>query len=240
MSQISSTTPAGSGSGDALVADPLSQFAATTSLQLKGVITDETGSGALAFATSPTFVTPALGTPASGVLTNCTNAANLRSTAGTATLATAGDINVDTTNKQIGIHNGTREVAIGLVQHREFSFDPKAVCDGAVDRLFLFKVGAWAPKGITITGWRLSFEADPTTEIDLDLKRADAFIGVANAAVMDVLDTTAGASSETDAANINAGAVVANGKVVYLEFGTAYSETTHQCIFEIEYELEED
>lgn len=47
--------------GDALVANPLSQFAATTSLQLKGVISDETGSGALVFATSPTFVTPTLG-----------------------------------------------------------------------------------------------------------------------------------------------------------------------------------
>jgi hypothetical protein len=49
------------GGGDALVANPLSQFAATTSLQLKGVISDETGSGALAFATSPTLVTPVLG-----------------------------------------------------------------------------------------------------------------------------------------------------------------------------------
>jgi hypothetical protein len=49
------------GGGDALTSDPLSQFAATTSLQLKGVITDETGSGALVFATSPTLVTPVLG-----------------------------------------------------------------------------------------------------------------------------------------------------------------------------------
>jgi hypothetical protein len=162
------------------------------------------------------------------------------SVAGVATLGAAGALSVNTTDKLLGIHNGTKEVALSLIQHREFSFDPKAVCDGAVDRLFLFKVGAWAPKGITITGWRVSFEADPTTEVDLDLKRADAFIGVANSAVMDVLDTTAGASSETSAANINSGAVVATGKVVYLEFGTAYSETTHQVIFEIEYEIEED
>jgi hypothetical protein len=49
----------------------LSVFAATTSLQLAGVISDETGSGALVFATSPTLVTPALGTPSSGLLTNC-------------------------------------------------------------------------------------------------------------------------------------------------------------------------
>jgi hypothetical protein len=85
----------GDGAGDALVANPLSQFAATTSLQLLGVLSDETGTGSLVFATSPTLVTPvlgtvtsgdisactstsmvmvtpALGTPASGVLTNCT------------------------------------------------------------------------------------------------------------------------------------------------------------------------
>lgn len=62
----------GGGGGDALTTNPLSQFAATTSAQLAGVISDETGSGALVFATSATLVTPALGTPASGVLTNAT------------------------------------------------------------------------------------------------------------------------------------------------------------------------
>jgi hypothetical protein len=62
----------GGGGGDALVANPLSQFAATTSAQLAGVITNETGTGSLVFATSPTLVTPALGTPSSGTLTNCT------------------------------------------------------------------------------------------------------------------------------------------------------------------------
>ena len=50
--------------GDALVANPLSQFAATTSLQLKNTISDETGSGALVFGTSPTLVTPILGVAA--------------------------------------------------------------------------------------------------------------------------------------------------------------------------------
>ena len=43
-----------------------------TSANLKTAVTDETGSGALVFATSPTLVTPLLGTPTSGVLTNCT------------------------------------------------------------------------------------------------------------------------------------------------------------------------
>jgi len=35
-------------------------------------MTDETGSGSLVFATSPTLVTPVLGTPTSGDLSNCT------------------------------------------------------------------------------------------------------------------------------------------------------------------------
>jgi len=47
------------------------KIAAMTSAELKAIVSDETGSGALVFATSPILVTPALGTPASGTLTNC-------------------------------------------------------------------------------------------------------------------------------------------------------------------------
>lgn len=43
-----------------------------SSANLATAVTDETGSGALVFATSPTLVTPVLGTPSSGTLTNCT------------------------------------------------------------------------------------------------------------------------------------------------------------------------
>jgi hypothetical protein len=43
-----------------------------SSANLAAAVSDETGSGALVFATSPTLVTPALGTPASGDLRNCT------------------------------------------------------------------------------------------------------------------------------------------------------------------------
>jgi hypothetical protein len=39
---------------------------------LAAALTDETGTGANVFATSPTLVTPILGTPTSGTLTNCT------------------------------------------------------------------------------------------------------------------------------------------------------------------------
>jgi hypothetical protein len=73
------------GGGDALTSSGLNQFAATTSDQLRGVISNETGTGALVFATSPTLVTPLLGTPTSGTLTNCTGLPQ----AGTVGLTTA-------------------------------------------------------------------------------------------------------------------------------------------------------
>ncbi|MES2773372.1 MAG: hypothetical protein V4722_04270 [Bacteroidota bacterium] len=58
--------------GDALVANPLSQFAATTSAQMAGIITNETGTGLLVFGTSPTLITPDLGTPSAVALSNAT------------------------------------------------------------------------------------------------------------------------------------------------------------------------
>ena len=52
-------------------------LATPTSANLAAAVSDETGSGALVFANSPTFITPALGTPASGVVTNLTGTANI-------------------------------------------------------------------------------------------------------------------------------------------------------------------
>lgn len=46
------------GGGDALTSGTLAQFASTTSDQLRGVISDETGTGALVFADSPALVAP--------------------------------------------------------------------------------------------------------------------------------------------------------------------------------------
>jgi len=55
-----------------LAANIATFLATPTSANLAAAVTNETGSGALVFATSPTLVTPALGTPTSGTLTNCT------------------------------------------------------------------------------------------------------------------------------------------------------------------------
>ena len=68
----------------------IATFLATpSSANLASAVTDETGTGSLVFATSPTLVTPALGTPSSATLTNATGytTANLVGTISNAQLA---------------------------------------------------------------------------------------------------------------------------------------------------------
>jgi hypothetical protein len=70
---ITGTLPvANGGTGITSLGAGVATFLGTpSSANLAAAVTDETGSGALVFSNSPTFVTPNLGTPASGTLKNC-------------------------------------------------------------------------------------------------------------------------------------------------------------------------
>jgi len=74
----------------------VASFLATpSSANLATAVSDETGSGALVFANSPTLVTPALGTPSSGTLTNATGLPIATGVSGLGTgVATALAVNV--------------------------------------------------------------------------------------------------------------------------------------------------
>ena len=71
---VTGTLPvANGGTGITSLGTGVATFLGTpSSANLISAVTDETGTGALVFANTPTLVTPILGTPTSGTLTNCT------------------------------------------------------------------------------------------------------------------------------------------------------------------------
>ena len=77
--------------------DKLSVFAATTSAELAGVISDETGSGVLVFGTSPTLTTPKIAKVVAP--SDSTTAIQLTKADGTTAVIT-----LDTTNSRLGVN----------------------------------------------------------------------------------------------------------------------------------------
>ena len=72
-------------------------------------VTTSTGTGSNVLSTSPTLVTPILGTPTSGTLTNCTFPILNQNTTGTASNITAYTI-----NQSVGIGNDVQHNSLGL------------------------------------------------------------------------------------------------------------------------------
>jgi hypothetical protein len=121
------------GGGNALTSNPLSQFASTTSAEFAGVISDETGTGSVVFANSPTLVTPALGTPSSVDLTNATNYPETNGTV----QGTDGTYDIQATNEGTVAGNARGESSVDLQTERttatQVASGAKSVLIGGVE-----------------------------------------------------------------------------------------------------------
>lgn len=110
--QVTGTLPAGNGgTGITSLGSGIATWLGTpSSTNLRAAVTDETGTGSLVFATSPTLVTPILGTPTSGALTNCTadgtNAVGYRNIPAIADKTTSYSLQTSDVGKVVGVGSG--------------------------------------------------------------------------------------------------------------------------------------
>ncbi len=168
----------------------------------------------------------------------------LPNAAGSGTLGNAGEVHINSLRDAIAVHFGTGgeiagEAQISALTPISVVLDPGAWYATSSD-VFMFTIGDEAPNGITIDEWKCSCNVDPDVEIEANLRYANAWIGKAGSAIIDIIDTTNGTSSEDTDANINGGVAVANGKVIYLQFDADPEGTCEQMIFEMWYHAEED
>lgn len=113
-SSLTLATPLAAGSGgtglNALGANVATFLGTPSSANLINAVTDETGTGALVFANTPTLVTPVLGTPTSGNLSNCTadgtNAVGYRNIPSIADKTTSYTLQTADVGKVVGVGSG--------------------------------------------------------------------------------------------------------------------------------------
>ena len=186
----------------ALTSNKLSTFAATTSAELAGVISDETGSGALVFATSPTLVTPNLGTPTSLTLTNAAGLPVSGITASTTTALGVGSIELghatDTTIARSSAGVVTIEGVTISTESNTLTFTNKSLSDSTtyfIDETDATKKFQFQASGITTATTRTLTIPDASGTIALTSNKLSTFAATTSAELAGVISDETGSGA---------------------------------------------
>jgi len=187
----------------AITGNPLSQFAATTSAQLAGIISNETGTGSLVFGTSPSFTT--------GINAASTTMALFNTTATTVNFAGAA------TNIQIGAATGTTNVNNNLDVDLDLNVDGGDITTNATT----FNL-------INATATTVNFAKAATT---LDIGAATGTTSINNNVDIDLDLNVDGGDITTNAVtfnliNTNTSTLNIGGAATSINIGAATSTTT--------------
>jgi len=196
----------GAGTGDALTTNPLSQFASTTSSQLAGVISDETGSGSLVFGTSPTFTTQITSPKIIGG-TGTTSTLTLQTTSGVGTtnadmiflvgnnggtealrITNAGAIS---TSFNVSCNNLLASTLVRAGSTSSFSFNSRSKISSSADGMMEFTNNSGTANSATLVfgGMRPGYAAKTTT---YTLTSTDYFIDCTSGTFTVTLPTAVG------------------------------------------------
>jgi hypothetical protein len=188
-------------------------LATPSSANLRTAITDETGTGAAVFATSPTLVTPVLGTPSSGTLSSCTGLPISTGVSGLGTnVATALAVNVGSSGAFVTNGGALGTPSSGTVTN----------LTGTASININGTVGATTPTAGAFTTLSASGVATFSSSIDENVYDVVDAAGVALSPQNGTIQTwTLGASRTPTAGTWNAG----ESLTLMINDGTAYTVT---------------
>lgn len=163
-------------------------------------------------------------------------------------LDAAGEIGYDEADDALGVYDGQSgelsavEAQISFIRHWSAAFDPAGYYDqeSTYRVLPIMTVGDDAPNGITLLEWEVDYVGgDPTTELDADIMcdTTPDYNPAAGATVMDVIDTTNGASAADT--GFDSG-TCANASKMYIRFGGDPTDANVVIAVDIYFYNEED